>query len=55
MTPSCVTSDDAVIASFTWHSYSVPDIDDDRLLVLVGDLTPGRLGPSVEDVDAMRV
>ena len=53
MTPSCVTSDDAVIASFTWRSYSVPDIDDGRLLVLVGDLTPGR--PSVEDVDAMRV
>jgi hypothetical protein len=47
------TSDDAVVASFAWRSSSVPDIDDGRRLVIVGDLTPGR--PSVEDVDVTRV
>ena len=47
------TSDDAVVASFAWRSNSVPDIDDGRLLVMAGDLTPGR--PSVEDVDVTRV
>lgn len=47
------TSDDAVVASFAWRSSSVPDIDDGRRLVMVGDLTPGRL--SVEDVDVTRV
>ena len=47
------TSDDAVVASFAWRSSSVPDIDDGRRFVMVGDLTPGR--PSVEDVDVTRV
>jgi len=49
----CSTSDDAVVASFAWRSSSVPDIDDGRRFVIVGDLTPGR--PSVEDVDVTRV
>jgi hypothetical protein len=47
------TSDDAVVASFAWRSSSVPDIDDGRRFVMVGDLTPGR--PSVDDVDVTRV
>ncbi len=48
------TSDDAVVAaSLAWRSSSVPDIDDGRRFVMVGDLTPGR--PSVEDVDVTRV
>jgi hypothetical protein len=47
------TSDDAVVASFAWRSSSMPDIDDGRRLVTVGDLTPGR--PSVEDVEVTRV
>ena len=47
------TSEDAVVASLAWRSSSVPDIDDGRRLVIVGDLTPGR--PSVDDVDVTRV
>lgn len=47
------TSDDAVAASFAWRISSVPDIDDGRLFVAGGDLTPGR--PSVEEVDVTRL
>ncbi len=48
------TSDDTVVASLAWRSSSVPDIDDGRRFVMVGDLTPaGR--PIVEDVDVTRV